>query len=158
MNSLQVCLQLRVRKPLNQLQLESISIGKIKYRLIHFMKIQILKSKIQSVIVTESNIEYPGSISLSTELLKASGIKQFELVHVNNKTNGHRIVTYAVKNNQKGRVTINGAASKFFQKGDNIHVLAFALINESEADMFQPTLVLTDIENNVIECKPYTIE
>ncbi len=122
------------------------------------MTIQILKSKIQGVIVTESNIEYPGSISLPAELLAASGIKQFELVHVNNKTNGHRIITYAVKNNQKGRVTINGAASKFFQKGDIVHVLAFAFINESEAEMFRPTLVLTDKENNVTESKPYTID
>ena len=122
------------------------------------MTIQILKSKIQGVIVTESNIQYPGSISLPTELLAASGIKQFELVHVNNKTNGHRIVTYAVKNNQKGRVTINGAASKFFQKGDIVHVLAFASIDESEAETFQPTLVLTDKENNVIESKPYAFD
>ena len=122
------------------------------------MTIQILKSKIQGVIVTESNIEYPGSISLPTELLAASGIKQFELVHVNNKANGHRIITYAVKNNQRGRVTINGAASKFFQKGDTVHVLAFASIDESEAETFQPTLVLTDKENNVIESKPYTFD
>lgn len=122
------------------------------------MTIQVLKSKIQGVIVTESNIEYPGSISLSTELLAASGIKQFELVHVNNKTNGHRIITYAVKNSQKGRVTINGAASKFFQKGDIVHVLAFAFISESDAEMFLPTLVLTDEENNVTESKPYLID
>lgn len=122
------------------------------------MTIQILKSKIQGVIVTESNIDYPGSISLPTELLKASGIKQFELVHVNNKTNGNRIITYAVKNNHKGRVTINGAASKLFQKGDTVHVLTFASIDESEAETFRPTLVLTDKENNVIESKPYTID
>jgi aspartate 1-decarboxylase len=122
------------------------------------MTIQILKSKIQGVIVTESNIDYPGSISLPSELLTASGIKQFELVHVNNRTNGNRIITYAIKNKENGRVTINGAASKFFQKGDTIHVLAFAFIDESEAASFQPTLVLTDKENNVIESKPYSID
>jgi aspartate 1-decarboxylase len=122
------------------------------------MTIQILKSKIQGVIVTESNIDYPGSISLPAELLMASGIKQFELVHVNNKTNGNRIITYAVRNKQKGHVTINGAASKFFQKGDTVHILAFALIDESESETFQPTLVLTDNDNNVTESKPYTID
>lgn len=122
------------------------------------MTIQILKSKIQGVIVTESNIDYPGSISLPTELLTASGIKQFELVHVNNRTNGNRIITYAVKNKQNGRVTINGAASKYFQKGDTIHVLAFAFIDESEAESFQPTIVITDKENNVTESKPYSID
>lgn len=122
------------------------------------MTIQILKSKLQGVIVTESNINYPGSISLSSELLAASGIKEFELVHVNNKTNGHRIITYAVKNKQKGRVTINGAASKFFEKGDSVHVLAFAFIDEKDAETFRPTLVITDNENNVVESKPYTID
>lgn len=121
------------------------------------MNIQILKSKIQGVIVTESNIDYPGSISLPTELLIASGIKQFELVHVNNRTNGHRIITYAVKNNQMGRVTINGAASKLFQKGDTVHILAFTFINDTEAETFQPTLVLTDKNNNITESRPYTI-
>lgn len=117
--------------------------------------IQILKSKIQALCVTESHIDYPGSISLSGELLDASGIKQFELVHVNNRTNGNRIVTYAVRNNQKGRVTINGAASKLFQNGDIVHVLAFAYMDEKETEMFQPTLVITDSDNNVIESKPY---
>ena len=122
------------------------------------MQLQLLKSKIQELIVTESNIDYPGSISLPNELLKASGIKQFELVHVNNKTNGNRIVTYAVRNMEKGRVTINGAASKLFQKGDKIHVLAFAYLNEVEANTFQPTLVIADRENIVIENKPYEFE
>ena len=122
------------------------------------MMLQILKSKIQGVIVTESNIDYPGSISLPNEILIASGIKQFELVHVNNKTNGNRIITYAVRNNQKGSVTINGAASKLFQKGDIVHVLAFAFINESETEAFLPTLVITGKENNVIVSKPYSFE
>jgi aspartate 1-decarboxylase len=122
------------------------------------MTIQILKSKLQGVIVTESNINYPGSISLSSELLAASGIKEFELVHVNNKTNGHRIITYAVKNKQKGRVTINGAASKFFEKGDSVHVLAFAFIDEKDAETFRRSLVFKDNEYNVVESKPYTID
>ena len=121
------------------------------------MMLQILKAKIQQVVVSESNIEYPGSISLPPELFEASGIKQFELVHVNNRTNGNRIITYAVKNNKPGFVSVNGAASKFFHKGDVIHVLAFALINEAEADIFQPTLVITDNQNKVIQSKPYTI-
>jgi aspartate 1-decarboxylase len=119
--------------------------------------LQILKAKIQQVVVSESNINYPGSISLPAELLKASGIKQFELVHVNNRTNGNRIITYAVKNTKQGFVSVNGAASKFFQKGDIIHILAFAQLSETEADAFTPTLVLTDNQNNVIESKSYVI-
>lgn len=131
------------------------------YRTIYFnslMLLQILKSKIQEIIVTESSIDYPGSISLPSELFAASGIKPFELVHVNNKTNGSRIITYAVKNSEKGRVTVNGAASHLFRKGDVIHVLSFVLLDESEVAAHRPILVITDKDNNVIEKKPYLFD
>jgi aspartate 1-decarboxylase len=114
-----------------------------------------LKTKIKELTVSESSINYPGSISLPDEILKASGIRQFELVHVNNKTNGNRITTYAVKNNSPGRVTVNGAASHLFSKGDQIHVLAYALVNEAECEGCQPLLVITDEENRVVSAKPY---
>ena len=121
------------------------------------MMLQLLKAKIQEVIVSESNSDYPGSISLPGELLEASGIRQFELVYVNNKTNGNRIITYAVKNNRKGFVSVNGAASKHFRKGDAIHVMAYAYVDEQEAETYSPTLVLTNEHNTVIETKPYVI-
>lgn len=119
------------------------------------MLIQILKAKIKSLIVSESNAEYPGSISLPEALLRASGIKQFEMVHVNNKTNGNRIVTYAVPGKQDGFVSINGAASKLFNKGDEVHVLAFCSIEDGEADKHIPTLVITDQNNALITAGPY---
>lgn len=119
------------------------------------MLIQLLKAKIQSVIVTESSIDYPGSISLPVEIMEAAGIRQFELVHVNNRSNGNRIITYAVRNRNKGQVTVNGAASKLFQKGDTIHVLAFAYMQENEADTFNPIIVVADANNNIVEAKPY---
>ena len=122
------------------------------------MILQILKAKIQEITVTESSIHYPGSISLPDELLQASGIKQFEQVYVNNKTNGNRIMTYAVRNKQKGKVTVNGAASKLFQNGDIIHVLAYATLTNEEAENFLPTLVITDKENNLVSSKPYTFD
>jgi len=122
------------------------------------MMSQMLKAKIQELTVTESCLDYPGSISLPNDLMQAAGIKQFELVHVNNKTNGNRIVTYAVKNKQEGRVTINGAASLLFKKGDAVHVLAFAFLNESEVDVFLPTLVITDKANSLLESKPYVFD
>jgi aspartate 1-decarboxylase len=121
------------------------------------MILQILKSKIKELTVTESNVNYPGSISLPDEILKASGIRQFELVHVNNKTNGNRITTYAVRGKVRGRVTVNGAASKLFEKGDTIHVLAFMYLNESEMGSFEPSIVIADKENNLIESRPYVI-
>ena len=98
------------------------------------MQILLLKFKIQELIVSESSINYPGSISLPVDLFEAAGLNQFEQVHVNNKTNGNRIITYAVKSKLKGVVTINGAASKLFNKNDCIHVLAYCLLNEIEVN------------------------
>lgn len=117
--------------------------------------LQILKSKIQELSVTESSLSYPGSISLPEELLKAANIRQFEMVHVNNKTNGNRITTYAVKSSQTGRVTLNGAASHLFKAGDVIHVLSYTFLTEKEAEGFQPILVITDKQNYLKESKPY---
>lgn len=122
------------------------------------MMLKILKAKIQEVTVTESSVDYPGSISLPAELLQASGIRQFELVHVNNKTNGNRIVTYAVKSKTPGFVSVNGAASRLFQKGDSVHVLAYAYVDEKEADSFQPVLVCTGRENNLLNSGPYIFD
>lgn len=121
------------------------------------MQINILKSKIQQLVVSESSVEYPGSIALPEELLRVANIKQFEQVHVNNKTNGNRIVTYAVKSKADNMVTLNGAASKLFDVGDEIHVISYMIIDESETEQHQPILVLTNKENRLIECKPYIL-
>ena len=121
------------------------------------MMLTVLKAKIQEVRVTESDTNYPGSIAIPEELLIASGIRQFEQVYVNNKTNGNRIITYAVKSKARGFVSVNGAASKQFSKGDVIHILAYAQLQETEAATFQPTLVITDQDNNLVEEKPYAL-
>jgi aspartate 1-decarboxylase len=121
------------------------------------MLLQLLRVKIQQLIVTESSESYPGSIALPDELLEASGLKLFEQVHINNLTNGNRIITYVVKSNKPGYVSLNGAASKLFNKGDKIHVLAFGYFNdEEEALGFEPTIVYADEENKLIEAKNYT--
>lgn len=121
------------------------------------MLIQLLKAKIQKLIVSESSENYPGSIALPQEILEASGIREFEQVYVNNLTNGNRIMTYAIRSSRKGFVTINGAASKLFHKGDVVHVLAFGYFDGKEAEGFTPTIVITDKENSLVEAKPYTI-
>ena len=120
------------------------------------MLLQLLRVKIQQLIVTESSESYPGSIALPDDLIEASGLKLFEQVHINNLTNGHRIVTYVVRSNKPGYVSLNGAASKLFNKGDKIHVLAFGYFEEElEARGFQPTIVYADEYNKLIEAKEY---
>jgi len=119
------------------------------------MFIQLLRTKVQQLVVSESSENYPGSIALPDELIEASGLKLFEQVFVNNLTNGNRIMTYVVRSKKEGFVTLNGAASKLFKKGDKIHVLAFGYFNEEEASEFEPTIIYADGENRLIEAKTY---
>jgi aspartate 1-decarboxylase len=120
------------------------------------MMLQVLRTKIQELKVTESSIEYPGSISLPGELMHAAGIREFEMVYVNNKTNGNRIVTYAVRSKKPGFVSVNGAASKLFSKNDIIHVLAYGFVNESECP-YKPILVLADSDNRLVAARAYVL-
>lgn len=119
------------------------------------MFIQLLKSKIQQLIVTESSEEYPGSIALPDELIEASGLRLFEQVHVNNLTNGNRIITYVVRSKKEGVVTLNGAASKLFKKRDKIHVLSYAYVAMEDADEFESKIVYADEENKLMEVSAY---
>ena len=121
------------------------------------MLLQLLRVKIQQVIVTESSENYPGSIALPDDLIEAAGFKLFEQVHVNNLTNGNRIITYVVRSKKPGYVSLNGAACRKFNKGDKIHILAYGFFdNDKEANDFQPTIVYADENNQLIESKKYT--
>lgn len=120
------------------------------------MLIQLLRVKIQQLIVSESSECYPGSIALPDELIEASGLKLFELVHVNNVNNGNRIITYVVRSKKKGHVSLNGAASKHFIKGDKIHVLSYAYFTEQNVIEHEPKIIYADTDNNLIEVKTYT--
>lgn len=119
------------------------------------MHIQLLRTKIQQVVVSESSENYPGSIALPDDLIQAAGLRIFEQVFVNNLTNGNRIMTYVVRSKQDGYVTLNGAASKLFKRGDKIHILAFGYFTEAEADDFEPTIIYADAGNRLLEVKTY---
>lgn len=119
------------------------------------MLLQLLRAKIQQLIVSESSEEYPGSIALPDELIEAAGFKLFEQVHVNNLTNGNRIVTYVVRSKRDGFVTMNGAASKLFSRGDKIHVLSYGYVEESAAHLHEPRIIYADAQNRLLEAKTY---
>lgn len=121
------------------------------------MLLQLLRVKIQQLIVTESSENYPGSIALPDELIEASGLKLFEQVHVNNINNGNRIITYVIRSKRDGFVSVNGAASRKFNKGDKIHVLAFGYFDkEKEAEDYEPLIVHADENNKLKDVKKYT--
>lgn len=119
------------------------------------MLLQLLRTKVQQLIVSESSEDYPGSIALPDDIIEASGLRLFEQVHVNNLTNGNRIVTYVVRSKREGFVTLNGAASKLFKKGDKIHVLAYAYVTEQDAPEFEPKIIYADADNKLVEVKTY---
>ncbi len=116
------------------------------------MILNVLRAKIHTVRVTEANINYRGSITIDQDLLDASGIREYEVVHVNNASNGNRIITYVIAGKAgSGDILMNGAAALKCNKGDVIHILAFGDIDEKEMDNFKPKVIHTDENNRLVE-------
>ncbi len=101
-----------------------------------------LKSKIHGIKVTDVNPNYHGSISIDAELLKAVDILEYEQVHVLDKTNGARFITYAIKG-EKGDCCVNGAASKLVNFDDELIILAYSIyvIDANEAKDYKPRIL-----------------
>ena len=117
-------------------------------------RLHLFKSKIHRATVTHADLDYEGSITVSEELLEASGIHEYEQVHVWNVTRGTRLVTYALKGNRdSGIVCINGAAAHLAKPGDLVIIATFAEVDASEARDWKPTVVLVDRENKVVDAK-----
>lgn len=107
------------------------------------MKIEVLKSKLHRATVTDADLNYEGSISIDTELLRLAGMRRYEKVDIYNINNGSRFSTYIIPG-KKGEICLNGAAARMAQRGDKIIVAAFTWIDESEADGWTPAVVLLD--------------
>lgn len=113
------------------------------------MFIQVLKSKIHRVKVTEANLNYIGSITIDEALLEASGILPNEKVAIVNNNNGARLETYVISGERNsGVVCLNGAAARLVQPGDIIIIIAYAMMTPEEAQHFKPTVIFPDTESN----------
>ena len=105
------------------------------------MLLNILKSKIHRVQVTEANLEYIGSITIDEALMEAANIYAGERVQVDN-TNGARLETYVIPGKRgSGCICINGAAAHLVKVGDTVIIMAYALMDENEARSFKPSIV-----------------
>ncbi|WP_276882921.1 aspartate 1-decarboxylase [Campylobacter cuniculorum] len=113
------------------------------------MTITLLKAKIHRAVVSEAKLNYVGSISIDEELLKASGILEYEKVQVVNLNNGERFETYTIATKEKGMICLNGAAARLVQAGDKIIIMSYANLEAKEALDFKPKVVFVD-ENNAI--------
>lgn len=110
-----------------------------------------LKSKIHRARVTETNLNYEGSITIDAELMEAADIWPHELVHVLDIENGARLETYAIQGRRgSGEICINGAAARLIARGDRVIILAYCAAADSIARAIQPKLVYVDADNAIV--------
>lgn len=113
------------------------------------MLLNILKSKIHRVIVTEANLDYIGSITIDQNLMEAANIYAGEKVQVVDNTNGARIETYVIPGKRgSGCICINGAAAHLIHVGDTVIIMAYALMTPDEQKEFKPAIIFPS--NNLI--------
>ncbi|HIT80797.1 MAG TPA: aspartate 1-decarboxylase [Candidatus Caccoplasma merdavium] len=113
------------------------------------MLIEVLKSKIHRVTVTQADLNYIGSITIDEELLEAANIIEGERVHIVNNNNGERFSTYVIKGERgSGMICLNGAAARKVQPGDIVIIIAYAMIDAEEARSFKPTVIFPDTQTN----------
>lgn len=106
------------------------------------MLINILKSKIHRVVVTEANLDYIGSITIDEALMEASNIYAGERVQVVDNNNGARLETYVIPGKRgSGCICMNGAAAHLVKVGDTVIIMAYAMMEPEEARSFKPAIV-----------------
>ena len=111
-----------------------------------------MKSKIHRARVTESNLDYEGSITIDETLMEAAEIIQYEQVQIYNVTNGERFTTYAIRGDKNsGIICINGAAAHKAKKGDIVIIATYGTYDEKELATFKPKKVYTDDQNKIKE-------
>lgn len=112
------------------------------------MSVILLKSKIHRAVITESDLNYVGSITIDKVLMKEANIFNFEQVHVVNVNNGKRFITYAMEGeNNSGIICLNGAAARLGAKGDLVIIMAFQNVAIESAPTFKPKIVIVDHHN-----------
>jgi len=113
------------------------------------MFIEVVKSKIHKVTVTDANLQYVGSITVDEELMNAANIIENEKVQVVNINNGERLETYVIKGEPgSGNICMNGPAARKAAVGDVIIIISYALMEIEEAKTFQPHVVFPDTTTN----------
>jgi aspartate 1-decarboxylase len=114
--------------------------------------ITVLKSKLHRAVVTDSDLNYVGSITIDEALMEAADIVPYEKVQVVNNNNGARFETYVIKGERgSGTICINGAAARLVQKGDVIIILSYAAVEKEKAAAVSPTVVLLEGRNKIID-------
>ena len=113
------------------------------------MQIEVVKSKIHRVKVTEADLNYIGSITIDENLLDGANMIEGEKVQIVNINNGERLETYIIKGERgSGKICLNGPAARKVAVGDVIIIISYASMDFEEAKKFKPRLVFPDMETN----------
>ncbi|MCD8186875.1 MAG: aspartate 1-decarboxylase [Rikenellaceae bacterium] len=113
------------------------------------MQIEVMKSKIHRVRVTQANLDYVGSITIDADLMDAANLIPGEKVAIVNNNNGNRIETYVIRGERgSGCICINGAAARLFSVGDIVIILSYAHMDFEEAKTFEPWVIFPDTATN----------
>ena len=113
------------------------------------MLIEVLKSKVHRVSVTEANLNYVGSITIDEALMEAAGMIEGEKVQILDINNGERLETYIIKGRRgSGCICLNGAAARKVAVGDLVIIVSYALMDFEEAKSFKPTVIFPDPSTN----------
>ena len=113
--------------------------------------IEVLKSKLHCVRVTEANLNYMGSITIDEDLMDAANMIVGEKVHIVDNNNGERFETYIIKGERgSGCICLNGAAARKVQVGDIVIIMSYAMMDFEEAKSFKPTVVFPDSMTNQV--------
>ena len=120
------------------------------------MILTMLKGKIHRATVTQAELDYVGSITIDTDLLNASGIREYEQVQIVNINNGARFSTYTIAGEVgSGVICLNGAAARHVQVHDKIIIMCYAQLNEIEVESHKPLVVFVDTNNKISQIKNY---
>ena len=120
------------------------------------MQITMLKSKIHRATVTQSELNYVGSITIDEELMEASGIFEYEKVQIADVDNGNRFETYVIAGEiGSGVICLNGAAARCVKTGDKVIIMSYALMSPEEVKNNPPKVVFVDDENKITKVSHY---
>lgn len=120
------------------------------------MEITLLKSKIHRAIVTQADLNYVGSVTIDSKLLRESGIMEYEKVQIVDINNGNRFETYTIAGEEdSGIICLNGAAAKCVSVGDKVIIMAYANMSAEEAKSHKPMVLFVDENNNIVRKANY---
>lgn len=120
------------------------------------MELTMLKSKIHRACVTQAELDYVGSVTVDSALLRAAGILEYEKVQIVDINNGERFETYTIAGEENsGIICLNGAAARCVQKGDRVIIMAYCNLDCNEAKTHKPTVVFVDENNKIFQISKY---